>query len=234
MTFGSLFAGVGGFDLGFERAGMTCQWQVELDPFCRAVLAKHWPHVNRYEDVRDVGAHNLERVDVICGGFPCQDVSDAGPRVGIMGARSGLWREMERVIRELRPRYVVVENVASLLFRGIDIVIGDLAALGYDTEWDVLSACAFGAPHTRERVFIVAYAKGERQLQCWRVESGSRCQATRDISYWSREPMPSRVADGISGRMDRLRGLGNAVVPQITQWIGERLMEVHQLRRRDA
>src|SRR6185312_32662 len=108
MTVGSLFAGIGGFDLGFERAGFEIKWQVEIDPFCRAVLAKHWPDVRRYEDVRTVGAE-LERVDVVCGGFPCQDISFAGDGAGLDGERSGLWREFSRLIGELRPRYVVVE-----------------------------------------------------------------------------------------------------------------------------
>src|SRR5688572_14262480 len=131
MRFGSLFAGIGGIDLGLERAGMKCAWQVELDPFCRRVLAKHWPDVARYEDVREVGAHNLEPVDLIAGGFPCQDISNAGKRAGIDGERSGLWSEYARIVRELRPRYVLVENVTALLGRGIGRVLGDLAALDF-------------------------------------------------------------------------------------------------------
>ena len=159
MTFGSLFAGIGGLDLGFEWAGFTPVWQVELNPFCRAVLAKHWPDVQRFDDVRTVGAHNLEPVDVIVGGFPCQDVSDAGLRAGIDGERSGLWREFARVVRELRPRIVVVENVSGLLVRGMGRVLGDLADLGYDAEWVRVRASDVGAPHRRGRIFIVAYTK---------------------------------------------------------------------------
>jgi DNA (cytosine-5)-methyltransferase 1 len=228
VTFGSLFAGIGGFDLGFERAGMTCRWQVEIDPWCRQVLAKHWPHVQRYEEVRDVGAHNLERVDVVCGGFPCQDISDAGKRAGIDGARSGLWRDFARIVGDLRPRHVVVENVAALLDRGMGRVVGDLAALGYDAEWSVVSACAVGAPHTRERVFIVAYPQGRRQRQLrWEWSEAERA-AQRHLHWPSDEPGCLRVVDGIPDRSHRLRGLGNAVVPAITQWIGERLMEASQ------
>src|SRR4030095_11900529 len=143
-------------DLGWERGGMTCKWQVEIDPFCRKVLTKHWPHVPKYADVRDVGAHNLERVDLVCGGFPCQDVSVAGKHAGIEGERSGLWAQMERVIREIRPAFVLVENVEGLLIRGMGTVLGDLAAAGYDAEWACLSARDFGAPHERERVFLAA------------------------------------------------------------------------------
>lgn len=133
---------------------------MEQNEYCRRVLAKHWPGALRFEDVRDVGAHNLPRVDVVCGGFPCQDISNAGKRAGIEGERSGLWSEYARIIRELRPQYVVVENVAALRIRGLDVVLGDLANLGYDAEWSVLSACAVGAPHTRERLFILAYRDG--------------------------------------------------------------------------
>ena len=158
MTFGSLFAGIGGLDLGLERAGMECQWQVEIDPFCRKVLAKHWPDVRRYEDVRTVGADELKPVDLVAGGFPCQDVSIAGKQAGIKeGTRSGLWSEYYRVICELRPRFVLVENVPGLLVDGLGRVLGDLAEAGYDAEWQVLSAADMGANQMRKRVFIVAY-----------------------------------------------------------------------------
>src|SRR5687767_14421804 len=131
MTFGSLFAGIGGFDLGFERAGMRCVWQVEIDPYCRRVLAKHWPNVRRHDDVRTFDG---EPCDVLCGGFPCIDISNAGERAGLSGADSGLWREMVRAVRMVRPRIAVVENVAALLCRGMGTVCGDLAESGYDAE----------------------------------------------------------------------------------------------------
>lgn len=162
MTFGSLFAGIGGFDLGLERAGMVCKWQVEIDDFARRVLAKHWPDVPRHDDVRTFPTADGDwAVDVICGGFPCQDISVAGKGAGLAGNRSGLWYEYARIIGELRPRYVIVENVAALLGRGIDAVLGTLASLGYDAEWHVISASAVGAPHRRERVWIVAYPNNE-------------------------------------------------------------------------
>jgi len=164
LTFGSLFAGIGGFDLGLERAGMVCKWQVEIDDFARRVLAKHWPDVPRHDDVRTFPTADGDwGVDVICGGFPCQDISVAGKGVGLAGERSGLWYEYARIIGELRPRYVIVENVAALFGRGIDAVLGTLASLGYDAEWHVIPASAVGAPHRRERVWIVAYPNNEGQ-----------------------------------------------------------------------
>ena len=274
MTFGSLFAGIGGIDLGLERAGMECKWQVEIDPFCSKVLAKHWPNVERYEDVRRVGSDTLGPVDLIAGGFPCQDVSTAGEGAGIKeGTRSGLWFEFHRIICELRPRYVFVENVPGLLSNGMGIVLGDLAEIGYDAEWEVLSAADVGAPHLRRRVFIVAYTT---ELQCdggndnagistqggTVSKSGNRCRPkdvanplcvrqqrqgkqadasnqaenregqTSDVidvglgHFWRTEPNVGRVAHGVPSRVDRLKGLGNAVVPQCAEWVGRRIMEM--------
>jgi len=164
LTFGSLFAGIGGIDLGFERAGLQCKWQVEINPYGRSILARHWPNVRQWDDVRTWPQPDTESVDVIVGGFPCQDISNSGHRVGIGGERSGLWSEFARIIRDIGPRYVVVENVAALAVRGLDVVLRDLAILGFDAEWGVLPACAMGAPHTRERLFIVANAKGSRRF----------------------------------------------------------------------
>jgi len=161
LTLDSLFAGIGGLEYGLEMTGrFKTVWQVEKDAYCRKVLAKHWPDVTRYEDVKDVGRENLEPVDVICGGFPCQDISNAGRRAGIVeGNRSGLWHEYVRIIRELRPQYVVVANVSALLVRGLDVVLGELAESGYDAEWSMLSAADVGAPHLRQRIFVIAYAR---------------------------------------------------------------------------
>ena len=243
LTFGSLFAGIGGFDLGFARADMRCLWQVEIDPFCQRVLEKHWPNVERFGDVRECGRHNLAAVDVICGGFPCVDISNAGRREGIEGKRSGLWSEFARIIRELRPRYVVVENVAALLVRGMGRVLGDLAACGYDAEWEVLSACAFGAPHTRERVFIVAYPASNRQQGILRKivlqETHDLSLETLDFWHSSGHPFANiqermatpgtcRLPDGVSSTLavrPALRSYGNAVVPQVAEWLGRRIVE---------
>jgi DNA (cytosine-5)-methyltransferase 1 len=233
-TMGSLFAGIGGFDLGFERAGFKTKWQVEIDPYCRKVLEKHFPHAKRYNDVREVGAHNLEPVDVICGGFPCQDISNAGKRAGIEGERSGLWSEYARIVGELRPRFVVVENVAALLGRGIGRVLGDLAEIGYDAEWEIISAADVGAPHLRERVWIVAYpdALCLRPQGFWPSAEGpwSREQFEGLVQTELRLSLPSGksggVRDGVSGRVHRLKALGNAVVPQIPELIARRLSAV--------
>lgn len=277
LTVGSLFAGIGGFDLGFERAGFEIKWQVEIDPFCRAVLAKHWPHVRRYDDVRTVGSE-LEPVDVIVGGFPCQDISSAGAKAGISGAQSGLWREMFRIIRELQPRFVVVENVADLLARGLGRVLGDLASVGYDAEWDCIQAAAVGAPHGRDRLWLVAYPHADERrckergkcdsATCQDAADGHPCgpdahrlcadlsDATsaaeterawrwtrtrvdfarwridaRQRAGWETEPAICRVADGVCPGLDnaRLAALGNAIVPQIAEWIARRILEAEQV-----
>lgn len=240
MTFGSLFAGIGGFDLGFERAGLQCAWQVEIDPYCQRVLAKHWPNVPRHDEIKTFPPPEGDwSVDVICGGFPCQDISNAGKRAGIDGDRSGLWSEMLRVIRVVRPRYVVVENVAALLGRGMDRVLSDLAERGFDAEWEVLAASDFGAPHIRERAFILAYVDGEHggawgarrsfgSIPRLPISGFSRQPANAvatGIGHWATEPELVRLVHGVPPAVDRLRGLGNAVVPQVAEWIGRRIIE---------
>lgn len=159
MRIGSLFSGgCGGLELGLERAGVGhVVWQCEIDAAARRNLARHWPGVRQYEDVKEMNGGNTERVDVICGGFPCQDLSFAGVGAGLAGARSGLWFEYLRLVRELRPRFVVVENVPALVTRGLGVVLGGLAEAGYDAVWFTLRASDVGATHLRERLFIVAY-----------------------------------------------------------------------------
>jgi len=261
ITFGSLFAGIGGLDLGLERAGMVCKWQVEIDDYSTRVLTKHWPDVPKYRDVRCVGADSLSPVDLMCGGFPCQDISNAGQRAGITGERSGLWSEYARIIRELRPRYVLVENVSALLVRGLSTVLGDMAAIGYDAEWQCIPAAAVGAPHRRDRIYIVAYAEEqpERARLCADESAEQRRRRPSDSSralpdadgprlafrqgstgtqgtrttlnrcdWWATEPGMGRVAHGVPRRMDRLRGLGNAVVPQVAEFIGRLIVEHDQ------
>jgi len=248
LTFGSLFAGIGGFDLGLERAGMVCKWQVEIDQYANKVLEKHWPDVRRWPDVRTWPQPDTERVDVICGGFPCQDISYAGEGAGLDGARSGLWYEYARIIRELGPRFVVVENVAALLVRGMDRVLGTLANLGYDAEWSCISACSVGAPHTRDRVFIIAYrdeirrrgvgfhAKRQHDMEtgfsAWETSPRGRwgdverwaCQAVEDGGGIIPAAERGGMADGVPNRLDRVGGCGNAVVPQIAELIGRRVL----------
>jgi DNA (cytosine-5)-methyltransferase 1 len=198
---GSLFAGIGGFDLGFERAGFKTIWQVEKNAYCRRVLRRHFPDADRrVTDVRFAGARNLLPVDVICGGFPCQDISNAGLRAGIDGARSGLWGHMHRIIGELRPRFVVVENVAALLGRGMGRVLGDLSEIGYDAEWQVISAADVGAPHLRERVWLVAHDTG---LRCGQRRPGRPASGGSD---WEGE-WAQALADTESERCGEAREL---------------------------
>jgi DNA (cytosine-5)-methyltransferase 1 len=285
-----LFSGIGGFSLGLERTGgFETVAFCEIDPFCRQVLAKHWPEVPVHDDVQTVSADWLAEMgawpDVICGGFPCQDLSYAGKGAGLAGERSGLWREYARLIGEIRPRYVLVENVAALLGRGLGDVLGDLAALGYDAEWRIISAADVGAPHLRERVWIMAYPAsvfrdgsndytgccGEgpgtseaiskpgdggcnqdlanpdsqglegRIIAILHERAGQRVAGARgpsastptygrdgDANWWLVEPDVGRVAHGISSRVDRLKALGNAVVPQIPELIGRAILEVHR------
>lgn len=230
LTFGSLFTGIGGIDLGLERAGMRCAWQVEIDDYATRVLAKHWPDVPRLRDVREAGSGNLASVDLIAGGFPCQDISDAGKRVGIEGERSGLWSEFARIIGELRPRYVLVENVPAILTRGLYRVLSDLATSGYDAEWDCLPAAALGAPHLRARFWLLAYPgrDGDKARGNDPVFAGRLLPEL--CSWWASEPALCRVDDGVPRSMDRLRGLGNAVVPQAAELLGRAIVAHAQMR----
>jgi DNA (cytosine-5)-methyltransferase 1 len=259
-----LFSGIGGFSLGLERAGMRTVAFCEIDHYCQRVLARHWPGVPIFGDIRRVGRNDIGgAVEVICGGFPCQDISIAGRGAGIEGDRSGLWVEFARLIGEIRPRWVIVENVSALLVRGLDRVLGDLAALRYDAEWYCIPASAVGAPHERDRLWIVAYPndgqreRPEGEVQAGRDAAGARREAVADAeslperprlresiaaelwrrrpgnsgsagSNWPAEPDVGRVANGVPARVDRLKGLGNAVVPQIPELIGRAIMEVER------
>jgi DNA (cytosine-5)-methyltransferase 1 len=301
LTFGSLFAGVGGFDLGFERAGFKCKWQVEIDDYATRILERHWPDVHRERDIRQCGRHNLEPVDCIIGGFPCQDISYAGKGAGLDGARSGLWYEFARIVCELEPRIVCVENVSALLTRGLDQVLGTLASFGFDAEWHCIPAAAVGAPHIRDRVFVLAYRNGQsaftehaevaqlpggdvadtgrkhgnrrpsiegqanRQEAEWdqAVDNAERCGEVVDGSdansngwnqmeqenerrtsskravgsaneragrirkshWWATKPDVGRVVDGVPSRVDRLRCLGNAIVPQVAEVVARMAMD---------
>ena len=159
ITFGSLFSGIGGFDLGFERSGMECKWQVEIEPFCLEILSKHWPDVKKYNDVRRVGKQNLESVELVCGGFPCQNLSLAGKREGLAGSKSGLWFEFYRILEEIRPKWVVIENVPGMLSsnKGQDfaIILQGLVELRYGVCWRIFNSKNFGVTQSRRRVFVV-------------------------------------------------------------------------------
>jgi DNA (cytosine-5)-methyltransferase 1 len=280
LTVGSLFSGIGGLNLGLERAGMRVAWQSEIDPYACKVLAKHWPEVPNHGNIKEIDWRRVEPVDVICGGYPCQPFSTAGKRRGGEDPRH-LWPWVREAISQLRPRYAILENVRGHLSLGGTTVLGELAALGYDAEWRVVSAASVGANHQRERVIIVAYpnssdAANGRQRQNvpsenrdWRNDrsrsnghSGqvalassrqntgtlaypnssrrihtrtqifsteTRQQALTELaisSWWTTEPGMGRVANGVPNRVDRLRGLGNAVVPQVAEVIG-RLVVAH-------
>jgi DNA (cytosine-5)-methyltransferase 1 len=188
ITFGSLFAGIGGFDLGLERALMRCAWQVEIDDKARSVLERHWPDVNRSVcDVTKAGRHNLRPVDLICGGFPCQGVSVAGRREGLADKRSGLWFEFHRILGELAPRWVIVENVPGLLSsnggRDFAVILRGLVELGYGVCWRILDAQYFGVAQRRRRVFIVGSLGTGRAAEVLFEREGSA---------W--HPAPSREA----------------------------------------
>ena len=238
ITHGSLFSGIGGFDLGFERQGITTLWQVEIMPFCQRVLAKNFSNTERFNDVRTVGKHNLKSVDVITGGFPCQDISHAGLQAGIkVGTRSGLWFEYARIIRELHPRFVVIENVSRLVQDGLQQVLDDLAEIGYDAEWTCIRASDLGAPHRRERVFIVAYPN-TAGLPLFFTPSGIctvetpqpwKSFRTTDSKVWlTTEGKLLGDDDGVPRKLDqnRLGACGNAIVPQIAELIGHRIVEI--------
>lgn len=197
LTIGSLFSGVGGLELGLERAtGARTSWQIEREPFALRVLAKHWPAATRHTDV--CTARFLPTVDIMCGGFPCQDISTAGKGAGIDGERSGLWREYARIIGESKPRTVVIENVAVLASRGLNRVLGDLAQLGFVGTWGVVSAASVGAPHLRRRLFIIAAHPERVELrdkQGWR---GGACWARAREPRHNGETGPATDADGSS------------------------------------
>lgn len=229
-----LFSGIGGFALGLRRAGgyrTVCY--CERDAGAAGVLLARMrdgeldPAPIHRDVARLDGKPWRGLVDVITGGFPCQDISGEGAGAGIDGERSGLWREYARLVRQVRPRYVIVENVAILLARGIDRVLGDLASSGYDAEWSVVSACSMGAPHVRDRVFIVAYPHVlglERRFPEWKglgAEALPSAEAWRDLPGPYVRPAPY----GVSARMVEVGTPGNAVVPQVVEWIGTRLKE---------
>lgn len=302
ITIGSLFSGIGGFELGLERAIPNSKtiWQCEQNKFARKVLNKHWKDVPIYDDIKEMKHGTIDIVDIICGGFPCQDISQAGKGKGIAnGDRSGLWFEMLRIIDMVRPRIAIAENVSAITQkgRGMDIVISSLSQIGYDVEWIDVRAFDEGAPHKRERIFFIAYPnettknkpktpeKIDRISETGKVimesnnrsENGKKNRRREDIlnrgcnilslestntnmqhskkqslyantmeasamfkcgsgengriqskNYWEKTPIESplcRVDDGIPNRVDRLRALGNAIVPQCSETIGKYIMK---------
>ena len=270
LTVGSLFSGIGGIDLGLERAGMTVKWHSEIDPYACRVLKKHWPLVPNIGNIKEVQWDQIEPVDLIAGGYPCQPFSTAGKRQGDKDERH-LWPYFLRAISELRPRFALLENVRGHLSMGFDRVLGDLAEIGYDAEWQIVSAASVGAPHRRDRIICVAYPESDWQRrghskntgtisewvaiqttfrrsgcvisnnECvgygehgiasdiattsriWRHDR-NRTEGYVGWQWWETEPDVGRVAHGIPARVDRLRGLGNAVVPQVAEYVGRMIM----------
>jgi DNA (cytosine-5)-methyltransferase 1 len=260
LTHGSLFTGIGGIDLGLSWANFETIWQVEIDNFCNRVLEARWPNVSRFSDVRDVGKHNLQPVGLISGGFPCQDLSvAAGGKERGLHNRSGLWFEYARVVRELQPRWVLVENVPNLKTKGADRVVSDLEGAGYSCWSSVVGAEAFGAPFQRERVFILAHhdphgikCLGEDVARGWTLSpelERKMAQACQDWHYWEyelgagnarssgdpEEPESDAYARGVRavyGIPDwsyRLKALGNACTPVIPALIGSFIQNYEKL-----
>lgn len=245
MNYLSLFSGIGGLDLGLDRAGMTCVGQVEKDEWCRRVLAKHWPEVPRHDDVRTAAgwwrSEPRPAVRVVAGGPPCQPASRAGLRLGDADPRWG-WPWLFDVVRAVEPDVVLVENPPAILdlFGGdaFGWILGELAGLRFDAEWSVLSACAFGAPHTRERLFLVAYANGFHGETGLGSRVGPAAVQPGDLrpGPWlhpgdgllEAERRSGRVVDGVPDELEprRVKALGNAVVPQVGEHVGRLIMAV--------
>lgn len=208
MTVGSLFSGIGGFDLGLERAGMTIKWQVEIDDFCNKVLEKHWPDVKRYRDIKAIGGEELEPVDVICGGFPCQPFSAAGKRRSKEDDRY-LWPEMLRIIRAVRPNWIIGENVAGIVNLALDDVLSDLENEGYSCQSFIIPACAVNAPHRRDRVWIAARARQQpegdesRRLSGEQQHSGETKQRPEEGNRPSNGNQDATNADNSRSRTSR-------------------------------
>ena len=329
ITIGSLFSGIGGFELGLERAIPNSRtiWQCEQDSYCRSILAKHWPGIKIYENITKMDTAEVQRPDILCGGFPCQDISTAGKGEGIHGKKSGLWWHMHALISRIRPDIIVLENVPAISFRGGREVLGSLAQVGYDAEWTTISARQFGAPHLRRRWFCVAYSSSFRRMEHKRLKkeiqqsreqrvqrekssqpsmpesahssspyaahshsnrplqtreqrtsetdregakiqqrrpqestnahspSGKGAGKSRRVSkknkesylpfyirggernYWQKGETPSPLCsmdDGIPHRLARLKALGNAIVPQCSEYIGHCIVQsglLEELRR---
>ncbi len=240
MRFLDLFSGIGGFALGLERAGFQLTALCEADPYARRVLARHWPAIPCYDDVRTLSHSQLHRDGIappqlICGGFPCQDISPAGRGAGLHGERSGLVRDMLRLADECRPDWLLLENVPALRVRGADELLGELEALGYACWPLVVGAAHAGAPHRRGRAFILAHAAGAR-LEGWCGEPAEPPAGlpSAGCGGWLLEPGLGRVADGLPARLDRrarLSALGNAVVPDVAEAIGHAVLQAAALER---
>jgi DNA (cytosine-5)-methyltransferase 1 len=228
LRFVSLCAGIGGIDIGLERAGHQCVGQVEIDPFCQKVLAKHWPDVPRLEDVRLFWGDEFGDFDLLVAGYPCQPFShaSAGRRKGEHDERH-LWPEISRLVFMVQPKFVLLENVPAHLELGFGTVLGDLAESGYDAEWQCLPASSFGAPQPRDRLWLVAYPHGYGE-SISAFDDEARFLPPVEGTSWAGWPSYSSswgMDDGLSPGLDRsgIRALGNSVAPVVAEWIGRRL-----------
>ncbi len=236
-----LFSGIGGFTLGLERAGMETIAFCEIDIFCRQVLKKNWPDVPVYNDIRELTKDDIPGpVDIICGGFPCQDVSVSGKRQGLSsGTRSGLWSEQIRLVREVRPAAAIIENVPGLLTcnkgGAFARLLCDLAEIGFDAQWFCISAAAIGACHYRERLWLVAYPSGS-ELENMDIAESLRAYQKGSCSLQFAGAIDAAIPadayiemrgdyDDVSGEMERIKQYGNAVVPQIPEIIGRAIIQ---------
>ena len=232
LTHGSLFSGIEGFGLGAAFARIKTLWSCEYEDYQASIIKKNFGE--NHEINRDIRTYSKPTfVDIISGGFPCQDISVAGKGVGIVGERSGLWTEMYRVIREVRPKYIIIENSPMLLIRGFERVLCDLSEIGYDAEWQCLSNADFGFDHRRERLYVIAYSnKVKRQagrFQEWNQAQGIFVPPSNQHCGFSIAQrvleMPDRehigINDGIRGWTHRVGCLGNAVNPVVAKYLFE-------------
>jgi DNA (cytosine-5)-methyltransferase 1 len=248
LSHGSLFSGIGGFELGAEWAGIPTYWNCDINEWNRKLLKHRFPNTEQYDDIRTLT--KPRKVNIISGGFPCQDISGANTKAkGIKGHRSGLWGEMYRIVGEIRPDYIIIENSPNLAFRGFERVLCDLSEIGYDAEWQCLSATTFGFRHRRERIYVIAYPNTHSKFSDRMGNTFIDVARFKDPKEWSEirsefrldtkemvfkqdqwgsdgqntiaEPLLCGAGDGIPERMDRLAGLGNAIVPFIGYYLFE-------------
>ena len=251
-----LFSGIGGFSLAADwTGGIETVAFCEIEPFCQKVLKKHWPDVPIYSDIKELNGYDLVQrhgaVDIICGGFPCQDISYAKTWTtngaycvdGIDGSRSGLWKDYKRIISEIKPKFVVAENVKALTNKGLDVVLRDLTEVGYDSEWCIISPAVFGATHRRERIFIMAYPIGFGRKQKSILQGIFTSETIRQAPEWElsrtvceangKKTLPKSfgIYDGIPRGLhdaDRIKALGNSIVPQVVYPIFQGIVDIEQ------
>jgi DNA (cytosine-5)-methyltransferase 1 len=243
LTHGSLFSGIGGFEIGAERAGIKNIWACEIEKYQRNILKNNFKSTQLYYDIKDM--QRPRQVDIISGGFPCQDISIAGKGGGINGERSGLWNEMYRIIREVRPGFVIIENSPALLIRGFEKVLCDLSKIGYDAEWKCLSNKDFGYPHKRERVYIIAYTNKKRfksdnqehgKFKSIFKQQSPNTRMSHSIAkriYEMPDSSDIRINNGFRNWTHRVSCIGNSVNPSLTHYlfkcINQRELELKQI-----